>query len=192
MTSHVGALQDYEAILDTLTDGVVITDAATGVVLAANPAFCKLHGYDEMAGRKPADFMPASSIPLFEAQAAAASHGEALRIRTEHIHRDGSLFAVEAVGHPFVYSERPAILTVVRDITEQVRSEQELERRVEDRTQQLESLLRVSRAVASTLDLTELVRLILDQQHAQGPEIDVRYQGSSPSSSTLTKPVRTA
>ena len=39
------------------------------------------------------------------------------------------------------------------------------------------------------------IRLVLgvfDQQHAQGPEIDVRYQGSSPSSSTLTKPVRTA
>src|SRR5205823_6869580 len=52
---------------------------------------------------------------------------------------------------------------VVRDVTEQVRAHDMLEQRVAERTRELATLLEVSRAVASTLELRPLLRLVLDQ-----------------------------
>ena len=45
--------------------------------------------------------------------------------------------------------------------SQRVRNEQALERLVEERTQELESLLRITRVVSSTLELDALVRLVL-------------------------------
>jgi signal transduction histidine kinase len=58
------------------------------------------------------------------------------------------------------------MLAVVRDITEQLRAQQLLEQRVEERTRELSTLLEVSHNVASTLELRPLLGLILDQLKA--------------------------
>ncbi len=163
MTSDLAGADAYRAILDTISDGVAITEADTGIVLAANPALCRMHGYSEMTGLRASEFIAESSWHVFSAKVAATPSGQDFRERAEHVRRDGTRFDVELVGHALHYEGRRAVLVIVRDISDQVRIEQELEHRVADRTRQLESLLRVSRAVASTLELSELVRLILDQ-----------------------------
>ena len=46
----------YRAIFEASSDGLVINDAQTGIVLEANPAFCRMHGYDQMVGLHPTVF----------------------------------------------------------------------------------------------------------------------------------------
>jgi hypothetical protein len=52
---------------------------------------------------------------------------------------------------------------VARDVSDQVEAYELLERRVEERTHELRTLLGVSHSVTSTLELQPLLTLILDQ-----------------------------
>jgi signal transduction histidine kinase len=63
----------------------------------------------------------------------------------------------------FTYEGKPAVLGVVRDITERVQAVEGLEQRVDERTRELATLLEVSRNVASTLELGPLMRVICEQ-----------------------------
>src|SRR4051812_42539081 len=49
----------YRAIFEATTDGLVINDPESGVVVEANPAACRMHGYsyDEFIGLHPTDFI---------------------------------------------------------------------------------------------------------------------------------------
>jgi len=43
--------RDEAAAHHAIFDGLVISDAETGgIVLAANPSFCRMHGYDSVVG----------------------------------------------------------------------------------------------------------------------------------------------
>src|SRR5512142_3082247 len=37
--------EEYRAIFEAVTDGLVITDLATGRIVEVNPALCRMHGY---------------------------------------------------------------------------------------------------------------------------------------------------
>ena len=56
-----------------------------------------------------------------------------------------------------------SVVIVARDITELRNARDELERRVEERTRDLQTVLDVSRNVASTLELRPLLRMFIDQ-----------------------------
>ena len=55
------------------------------------------------------------------------------------------------------------VVVVSRDITERVTARQELERRVEDRTRELSTIIEISKDVASTLEVGRLLDLIIEQ-----------------------------
>ncbi len=57
--------QQYQAIFEASSDGLVITDLDTELVIAANPAFCRMHGYDSMDGMHPSTFIHPNSHHLF-------------------------------------------------------------------------------------------------------------------------------
>jgi PAS domain S-box-containing protein len=146
--------EQYRRIFNATSDGLVITDIATGIVRAANPAFCRMHGEKDMVGMVPEVFIAADSLHVFTEKTAAVQAGMDFRGRAEHRRRDGSRFFVEVLGTSFEFDGAPAVLGVVRDITEQVRSEQALERLVSERTRELER----RRAVAEGLkDLLAIV-----------------------------------
>jgi PAS domain S-box-containing protein len=56
-----------------------------------------------------------------------------------------------------------AVLVVARDITDRILAGQELERLVRERTRELRTLLDVSRNVVGTLDLSQLMQVIMEQ-----------------------------
>ena len=64
--NHTGEESAYRAIFEASSDGLVINDADTGIVLEANPAFCRMHGYDQMVGLHPTVFIHPDSHHLFE------------------------------------------------------------------------------------------------------------------------------
>lgn len=149
----------YRAIFEASREGLFIADVE-GRILEANPAFAAMHGQGEVVGILVHDVCP-------ELRQLMASASVGLRpARTRHRRADGTTFEAEVTCRPIQYGARMAMLGAVRDITKQARIEQVLEDRVLERTRELESLLQVARAVTSTLDLRELVRLVLTELRA--------------------------
>ena len=115
----------YRSIFEATTDGLAINDFETGRLLAANPAFCRMHGYDDMTGMHPTEFIHPDSHYLFEEFVRVTREGGEFRCRARDVRKDGSVFDVEVRGRAFVYHGRPALLGVVRDMSEQTYREQQ-------------------------------------------------------------------
>ncbi len=167
----------YRSIFQATSDGLVIINLESGQIVEANPAACKIYGYDydEFVGSSAAitshpddlPFILENVIPIIKAGGEFRAQGIGLR-------KDGTTFNLDVHDTAFTYQGKPHILAVVHDITELVQAYQLLEQRVEERTRELSTLLEVSHNVASTIELTPLLDLILDQL-----KVVVDYSGSS-------------
>jgi two-component system nitrate/nitrite sensor histidine kinase NarX len=153
----------YRSIFDAATDGLIITDSETGLVLEANPAACALHGYtrEEFIGLLPAAFIHPDSQHIFRNYVRAFRSGAVVDTRVRHVRRDGSTFHAEWRGTEFTYQGRPCLLAVVRDVSRHLQADQRLHQRVKSRTREQSALLAISHALASTLELQP--DLILEQ-----------------------------
>ena len=85
--------------------------------------------------------------------------------------RDGSQFYVELSGAKYPDRGRSYLLSIVRDVSQRVGSEQLLQQRVEARTREQSTLLEISQTLASALELQpglilDQLRVIIDYTHA--------------------------
>ena len=162
--------EQYRAVFEASSDGLVVSDAETGRVLAANPAFCRMHGWDDMTGFAPEAFIHPSSHYLFTDYLASIQEGRDFRCRARNIRRDGSILHVEVYGRGFVFQGKPAGLGVVRDVTEQMQAFELLEQRVTERTQEIERRREVAEGLRELLtvvnserSLDEILAAVADQ-----------------------------
>ncbi|MBX6341331.1 MAG: PAS domain S-box protein [Thermomicrobiaceae bacterium] len=179
------------AIFEATSDGLIINDLATGLVLEANPAACRMHGYDDMVGLHPTAFIHPDDHHLFADFLRTVRAGGEFRCRARDVRRDGSVFDVDAQGRGFTYRGRPAVLGVVRDVTDEVRAVQELERRVAERTREIERRRAVAEGLRDLLaavnarhPLSEILADVADQSR--------RLLGSDASAIFLPVPGREA
>jgi PAS domain S-box-containing protein len=157
--------QQYRAVFEATTDGVIITDPETSAIVEVNPAFCRMFGYSraELLGRRATSLVHPRSraaVAAYRREVAAKgqSHASAVALR-----KDGSPIHLDLLGRTFTFRGQAAQLCVSRDATEQVRALELLEQRVDERTRELRSVLQIARDVASTLDVGRLLDVILDQ-----------------------------
>jgi PAS domain S-box-containing protein len=163
----------YQDIFETASDGLIIHDLQTGLVVEANPAACTMHGYtrEEFISMHPTRFIHPDSHELFrEYVKAVQSEGRSESLEV-HLHRDGTLFYVELHGTTFNYQDRPCVLSIVRDVNQRVQAERLLQERVEARTREQSTLLEISQTLASALELQpglilDQLRVIIDYTHA--------------------------
>jgi PAS domain S-box-containing protein len=153
----------YRRIFDTISDGLIIHDLQTGLVVQANLAAAAMHGYSrqEFIGLYPIAFMHPDSRSLLHDYIQTLQSGQAFKGAAVHLRRDGATFPVEVRGTAFTYKERPCFLSVVRDVSQQVQSERQLQQQVAARLREQAILLEISHTLASTLKLKP--GLILDQ-----------------------------
>jgi PAS domain S-box-containing protein len=153
----------YQRIFEVTSDGVIIHDLTTGLVVAANPAACAMHGYscEEFIGRPLTTFMDPESQRLFHTSIQTGQSGAGVAVRAVHRRRDGLLFPVEVRWSPFNDQQRPCLLASLRDVSEQVQAEQRLQQQMEARLHEQATLLDISHTLASALVLKP--QLILDQ-----------------------------
>jgi two-component system nitrate/nitrite sensor histidine kinase NarX len=153
----------YRSIFDAATDGLIINDLETGLVVEANPAACAMHGYtrEEFIGLQLTAFIHPDSQHVFSECIRAFQSDGVFDTRTLHVCRDGSTFYAEWRGTAFTYRDRPCLLSIVRDVSERIQAEQLLHQSVETRTHEQATLLEISHTLASTLELQP--GLILDQ-----------------------------
>jgi diguanylate cyclase (GGDEF)-like protein/PAS domain S-box-containing protein len=113
----------YRRLFETAPYGILVLDAETGVVVDANPAICRLLGYDT------ADMLehPLWSVPAFKNAAATNSQFREL-ITQPHLRyddlpletKDGKIKRVELVSTLFLADSKQFVQCVIHDITELV------------------------------------------------------------------------
>lgn len=167
--------QQYRSIFESVGEGLFI-NTLNGELVDFNPAAAHMHGYsvDEFRAIQPQQFIHPDSHVIFGQYLELARQGKEFRANAVDLCKDGTPFHVEVFGVPFIYRGEPHSLAILRDITEQVEAYQMLEKRVEERTQELSTLLNVSGKITSTLDLEALLGLILEQL-----KTIVDYEGAS-------------
>ena len=166
---------EYRSIFESTGDGVLITDLAHAVV-AANPAFCRHTGYsvEQLRATHPRSFFHLADLRPFDAYLTQASTSDETVAQAMCVREDGGLSQFEIHGRRFSYRGMPHVLSVVRDVTERQRAYQELEHRVAERTRELSTLLDISKAVSSTLELGPLLDVVLKQL-----ETIIQYTGAT-------------
>ena len=165
-TPVVDQLWQYRSIFDAVSDGLIVQDSKTRRIVEANPAAAAMHGYsrDEFIGLSMTKYIHPDSRRLFHKTARSLRADEVFETPAIHLHRDGSSIYVDVRRTVFTYRGRPCLLSVVRDISNQVRAEEMLYEQVEIRQREQAILLDISRTLASTLELKP--DLILDQLRA--------------------------
>jgi PAS domain S-box-containing protein len=157
--------EQYRSIFEATIDGLSINDLEDGRVIEANPALCRMYGYtyEEFIDLPPTATVHPDTFPVLTKSMEDIKAGRELQTEGQGLRKDGTVFYADAHLTPFTYQGKPHLLAATRDITERVQAQQLLEQRVEERTRELSTLLKVSHNVASTLDLQSLLGLILEQ-----------------------------
>ena len=119
--------QRFRSFVDHATDGFFLLDDRQAV-LDVNRQACESLGYrrEEMIGMRPRDFdvgLDAASIARIGERVTA---GETVTFETLHRRKDGSVLPVEIRASEFQHGAHRFRLSLVRDITERRRAEEEL------------------------------------------------------------------
>src|SRR5512141_1959114 len=109
--------QPYRIIFEAASDGMIISDLATGCVVDANPAAITMHGYtrDEFIGLHLTAYIHPDSQRLFTTSADDDQPGDMFNVPAAHLHKDGSPFYVDVRRTAIPFQARPCMLSVVRD-----------------------------------------------------------------------------
>jgi PAS domain S-box-containing protein len=113
----------YRLLFEALADPVFVVDRESGRILETSPAAAPRYGYGlgELVGRSIAEVAVEPGLALEDLRR-GPPHG-AVRV---HRRKDGTRFPVEVIASEVVWDGRPAVVQVVRDVTERVRAEEAL------------------------------------------------------------------
>jgi PAS domain S-box-containing protein len=153
----------YRRLFDASTEGIIITDLETGKLLVANPAAAKMHGYvlQDLYRLQLHDLIEPQSMHVLEELKEAINFGGNFKGVVKHIRKDDSVVYVSWWSDAFNYQDRVYALSFLRDINERIQEERQLSRIMVERELELTTLLEISHALASGLELKP--DLILDQ-----------------------------
>ena len=145
----------YRSLFEAVSDGLIINDVETGLVVEANPAASAMHGYarEEFIGLHPTAYLHHDSHHLFGKYVQTVRSGRVFEALMVHLRRGSAPFYAEVRGTAFTYQGRSCLLGVVRDVSKRVQTERMLRQRVEDRTREQSTLLEISHTLASALEL---------------------------------------
>ncbi len=171
--SSEGTEAPYRSIFDAATDGIVLVDLQTGIVVEANPAAWAMHSYSRegFIGLHAAALVHPDSLHAFHNYMGTVRSGAAFDTRVLHVRKNGSTFHAEWRGTALTYQDCLCLVGVIRDVTRHVQADQRLNQRVEARTREQSALLEVSHVLASTLELQPALALdqlrgIIEYTHA--------------------------
>lgn len=131
----------FQHIFESVSDGLIIHDAETGLVVEANPAACALHGCtrQQFIGQPLATFLHPDSQHLLHEYRQATQLGGVLTATAVHLRRDGTSFTGEIRGMALTFAERPCLLSAVRDVSQRVKKEQKLAQQTKARIETVAS-----------------------------------------------------
>jgi PAS domain S-box-containing protein len=120
----------YRAVIEQSPDGIYLVDAEKQCILEANPAFAQLLGYtsEEMPGLSIFEFVAAEREQVKERFQEILKGEAPLVYERQFRKKDGSLVDVWVSSIAISYWGKKAACTIVRDLTERKRAEEEREK----------------------------------------------------------------
>ncbi len=177
----------FRTIFDSVNDSIFVHDPATGAILDVNAAMCAMYGYTrEEALRLRVEDLSSGEPPYTQREAMAwielAAEGKPQVFEWKGRHRDGHTFWMEIGMKKASIGGQDRILVVGRDIGERKRLNEELERRVRERTADLTEANKELESFAYSVshDLRAPLRAIngyagiLTERHASAMDDDGR------------------
>lgn len=163
--------QKFRAVLEAAPDAMVITNGS-GMIQLANTRTDWLFGYprEQLIGRNIRTLIPEWETPPPPSADDVSFPALPGETRLTGVRQNGTSFPVEITRSPFESDEGVLVTTAIRDATEQAQAEerirrinQELERRVAERTMELTRSNDALRqfAWAASHDLQEPIRMVL-------------------------------
>ncbi len=119
------------AVFENVQEGILVADADSRRFVMANPAICRLLGYEEaeLLGLTPPDIHPPEAHSRMEASFAQMGSGRFSTVREmPTLRKDGGLIYVDISPTLYRLDGRPSILGVFRDVTEIRQAREALER----------------------------------------------------------------
>ena len=164
--AHETRLQ-LAAIVES-SDDAIIGKTLDGAITSWNEGAERIYGYSakETVGQPISMLVPPERPEEIPTILSSIRRGEKVdHFETVRVTKAGRRLDIELTVSPIrnVAGDIVGASTIARDITERARAYELLQRRVEERTRELSTLLEVSNDVASTLELEPLLGLILDQ-----------------------------
>ena len=164
MSTSISKVENpFQHIIESIYDGIIISDLDTGRIVFANTAAAEMHGYhiDKFLGLNLQQLIHEQSHPLFTNFANLIQNDGVFRKIARHSRKDHSSLLIEWRAVPFVFHEQHCSLAILRDTNLRILQEENLKQRMSNRSQEQSTLLRISYELASTLTLQP--DLILNQ-----------------------------
>ena len=123
----------YRKLLENFIDGVILT--VEGKITFVNPVMCELTGYssEELRGRPPTELLAPEERERAREKMSALLAGSGEHPVVYHLLRkQGGLVPVEVGSRLIHYGGKPALMSVVHDITGRDRAEQALRKSVQE------------------------------------------------------------
>ncbi len=122
MDAEAGQREAAESFADLFAASEAITINEGGRVVAVNPAYTALLGWEsaDVVGRLGTDLVVSADRPASAARVAA---NDERTYTVELWRKDGTTVPVEVVGRAIRYEGRPARLATLRDVTDRARAE---------------------------------------------------------------------
>lgn len=123
----------YQTLFESAGDAIMITSLekeTLGIIISANKASSELYGYDsnELTGMDITRLFPPGKEKKFKNKIKTVLSGEWTRQKVKRIRKDGSLIQVEMSMGLLTIGGQKHLLSFSRDITEQLRAEEEMQR----------------------------------------------------------------
>jgi PAS domain S-box-containing protein len=121
----------FRTLFTESPDSVFLMEMVEGegpVITDANPAACRMHGYEkhELIGRPIVMLDSPAMAEHIPERARRLLAGEALRFEGEHVRKDGTVFPVEIWARLVTIGGRSCMLGIDRDITKRKEAEKRL------------------------------------------------------------------
>jgi len=146
----------YHAFFEAELDAVFLIEQDSGQIIDANRAAERQYGYstDALLNMTIVDLSAEPDVTLGDLQ-----HSRVYTPLRYQRRRDGSVFPAEVTASSMVWQRRSVVMVAVRDIAERQRAEDALKQR----NRELAMLNRAAQALTSTLNLGEVLELVLDE-----------------------------
>ncbi|NEP76241.1 PAS domain S-box protein, partial [Okeania sp. SIO2G5] len=160
-------LVQFRSIFEHVSDGLVVIDLDSGMLLTANPAYCQMHGYsyDEILTLNPLDLIPPSFHPKFLSFLETVREGKQFTCEANCRQPDGTPFYIEIKSVPFLYEEKICALSVIRDVTERVQLQQSIEEQNVQLEKALADLKQAQVSMVQSAKMSSLGQLVAGVAH---------------------------
>ena len=178
------ALQDlknkdaqYRSIFENVSDGLVVIDLDTGMLLAANPAYCQMHGYsyDEILTLNPLDLIPPQYHQKFTTFLTTVKSGQEFTCEANCRKPDGSIFCIEIKSVPFWYEGQFSSLSVIRDVTERKQMEMAIQEKNASLQQAMTELQQAQVQLVHSAKMSSLGQLVAGIAHEINNPLSLIY-----------------